>query len=67
MPRCDLLTGAGSPLSDRPAWLPWARCEYVSVSVFQSVEDRDGMVQSGMEEGASEGYDRLAELIQSLP
>lgn len=43
------------------------KTKYVSVSVFQSVEDRDGMVQSGMEEGASEGYDRLAELIQSLP
>lgn len=40
--------------------------KYVSVSVFQSVEDRDGMAQSGMEEGASEGYDRLAELIKSL-
>lgn len=42
------------------------KTKYVSVSVFQSVEDRDGMVQSGMEEGASEGYDRLAELIRSL-
>jgi uncharacterized protein YndB with AHSA1/START domain len=42
------------------------KTKYVGVSVFQSVEDRDGMVRSGMEEGASEGYDRLAELIQSL-
>ncbi len=32
-------------------------------SVFQSLEDRDGMVASGMESGASEGWDRLAELI----
>lgn len=39
---------------------------YVAVSVFQSVEDRDGMVQSGMEEGASEGYDRLAEILKTL-
>ncbi|MFY9615248.1 MAG: SRPBCC family protein [Candidatus Dormiibacterota bacterium] len=32
-------------------------------SVFQSLEDRDGMVSSGMESGASEGWDRLAELV----
>jgi uncharacterized protein YndB with AHSA1/START domain len=32
-------------------------------SVFQSVEDRDGMLQSGMEEGAVETWDRLAELL----
>jgi hypothetical protein len=30
------------------------------------VADRDGMAQSGMEEGASESFDRLAEIIQSL-
>ena len=35
-------------------------------SVFDSVEDRDGMVQSGMEEGASETYDRLEALLQEL-
>lgn len=32
-------------------------------SVFQSVEDRDGMLQSGMEAGLSEGFDRLDELF----
>lgn len=32
-------------------------------SVFQSVEDRDGMLQSGMEGGAIETWDRLAELL----
>ena len=42
------------------------KTRYVGVSVFQSVADRDGMAQSGMEEGASEGFDRLAEVIQSL-
>jgi uncharacterized protein YndB with AHSA1/START domain len=31
-------------------------------SVFQSVADRDGMMQSGMESGANETYDRLEEL-----
>lgn len=35
-------------------------------SVFQSVADRDGMVQSGMESGVNEGYERLDELIASL-
>jgi uncharacterized protein YndB with AHSA1/START domain len=32
-------------------------------AVFQSVEDRDGMLQSGMEGGMNEGYDRLDELL----
>ncbi len=32
-------------------------------SVFQTVEDRDGMLQSGMEEGAVETWDRFAELL----
>ena len=36
------------------------------VSVFQSVEDRDGMIQSGMEGGAEESWDRLAELIKTM-
>jgi len=35
-------------------------------SVFQSVEDRDGMLQAGMEEGASESMDRFAELLAKL-
>jgi uncharacterized protein YndB with AHSA1/START domain len=34
-------------------------------SVFQSVEDRDGMVASGMEGGMAEGYDRLEALAQA--
>jgi len=37
-----------------------------SNSVFQSVEARDGMVQSGMAEGMGEGYDRLEELLAKL-
>lgn len=39
---------------------------YTGVSVFQSIEDRNGMVQSGMQDGASEGMDRLAALIDTL-
>lgn len=35
-------------------------------SVFQSVADRDGMLNSGMEQGANESYDRLAELLAKL-
>jgi uncharacterized protein YndB with AHSA1/START domain len=38
----------------------------VAQSVHQSVEARDAMVQSGMEEGARETYDRLAEVAESL-
>ena len=34
-------------------------------SVFQSVEDRDGMVETGMERGMAEGYDRLEALAKS--
>ncbi len=35
-------------------------------SVFQSVEDRDGMIQSGMEAGLTESMDRLEELLARL-
>lgn len=35
-------------------------------SLFDSVEDRDGMLQSGMESGAAESYDRLAEFLEAL-
>ncbi|HEX3102047.1 MAG TPA: SRPBCC family protein [Pyrinomonadaceae bacterium] len=42
------------------------RSRLVHQSVFQSVNDRDGMVQSGMERGVSEGYDKLDGLLASL-
>lgn len=32
-------------------------------SVFQTIEDRDGMYQSGMADGMNEGYERLEELL----
>ena len=35
-------------------------------SVFQSVEDRDGMVAAGMETGMNEGMDQLDELLRDL-
>lgn len=34
-----------------------------TVSVFQSVEDRDAMVASGMERGVHDSHERLAELL----
>ncbi|WP_440950746.1 SRPBCC domain-containing protein [Methanosphaerula subterraneus] len=34
-------------------------------SVFESVEDRDGMLKSGMEDGGLETMDRLAELVEN--
>lgn len=39
------------------------RTRVVNHSVYQSVEDRDGMVESGMEKGLNEGYERLDELL----
>jgi uncharacterized protein YndB with AHSA1/START domain len=36
-------------------------------SVFQSLEDRDGMVQAGMGDGVNEGYERLDELLAKMP
>jgi uncharacterized protein YndB with AHSA1/START domain len=37
-----------------------------AVALFGSVEDRDANVANGMEGGARETYDRLAEVIQGL-
>ncbi len=36
-------------------------------SVFQSLEDRDGMVQAGMGDGVTEGFERLDELLAKMP
>jgi len=43
--------------------LPNGRTRLTVQSVFQSVSDRDGMIQSGMERGVNEGYERLDELL----
>jgi uncharacterized protein YndB with AHSA1/START domain len=42
------------------------RTRMTVTSVFDSVEDRDGMLQSGMETGAGESYDRLEAYLQTL-
>ncbi len=46
--------------------LPGNRTKMASQSVFQSVADRDGMLQSGMEAGVNDSYDRLDELLEKL-
>ena len=46
--------------------LPNGRTRLTVHSVFQSVSDRDGMVQSGMERGVNEGYERLDELLNKM-
>lgn len=37
-----------------------------AVSRFDSIEARDGMIQSGMEQGAAETWDRLDEFVRTL-
>ena len=38
----------------------------VGKSVFETVDDRDGQLASGMREGMAESMDRLAELLREL-
>jgi uncharacterized protein YndB with AHSA1/START domain len=44
--------------------LPNGRTKLTTQSVFQSVSDRDGMIQAGMERGINEGYERLDEILE---
>jgi uncharacterized protein YndB with AHSA1/START domain len=46
--------------------LPGARTRLTIQVVFQSVADRDGMLQVGMEEGLNESHDRLEELLEKM-
>ncbi|MDQ3586955.1 MAG: SRPBCC family protein [Actinomycetota bacterium] len=46
--------------------LEGGRTRLVSISTFDSKEDRDGMLQSGMETGMTEGYEKLDELVERL-
>lgn len=46
--------------------LPGNRTRMNVQSIFQSVEDRDGMVQTGMEQGINESYERLDELLENI-
>ncbi|MGD0645859.1 MAG: SRPBCC family protein [Candidatus Bathyarchaeia archaeon] len=44
--------------------LPNGRTKLTIHVVFQSTADRDGMLQSGMEEGLNESHERLDELLE---
>jgi uncharacterized protein YndB with AHSA1/START domain len=46
--------------------LPGDRTRVTSQSVYQSVEDRDGMIAAGMESGTVDSYDRLDEILENL-
>ncbi|HLO17067.1 MAG TPA: SRPBCC family protein [Anaerolineales bacterium] len=46
--------------------LPGDRTRVTSQSVFQSIEDRDGMVAAGMESGVVDGYERLDEILETI-
>jgi uncharacterized protein YndB with AHSA1/START domain len=43
-----------------------SKTKIVAQIVFQSVMDRDGMVASGMRDGADESMNRLADLLETL-
>ena len=42
------------------------KTKMIDSAVFQSVADRDGMLQSGMEGGAEETWNRFEELLKTL-
>jgi len=46
--------------------LPGGRTLFTTRSVFTSKEDRDGIVESGMESGLRETYERLDEVLASI-
>jgi len=46
--------------------LPGGRTKATIHSIFQSVADRDGMIQNGMEKGMSEGYERLDDILGTM-
>jgi uncharacterized protein YndB with AHSA1/START domain len=46
--------------------LPGGRTKLTAHAVYRSVADRDGMVQSGMEKGVNEGYERLDEILAKM-
>jgi uncharacterized protein YndB with AHSA1/START domain len=46
--------------------LPGDRTKLTSQSIFQSVEDRDGMLQLGMEEGVNDSYNHLDKILEKI-
>lgn len=43
--------------------LPGGRTRIINLTVFQTVADRDGLLQSGMEKGLGESFERLDEIL----
>jgi uncharacterized protein YndB with AHSA1/START domain len=46
--------------------LPDGKTQLTATSLFATIADRDGMLNSGMESGSNEARDRLAELLARL-
>ncbi len=46
--------------------LPGGRSRVTHQSIFFSVADRDGMVQSGMERGVKDGYEKLDTILEQF-
>ena len=46
--------------------LPNSRTRLTTQSIFQSVTDRDGMIQAGMEYGLNQGYEQLDEILETM-
>ena len=46
--------------------LPGNRTRVTTQSLYQSVEDRDGMVAAGMESGVVDGHERLDEILANM-
>lgn len=46
--------------------LPGNRTRVTTQSLYQSVEDRDGMVAAGMESGVVDGHERLDEILANI-
>jgi uncharacterized protein YndB with AHSA1/START domain len=42
------------------------RTKLLATSTFMSIEDRDGMISSGMEEGMQQTYDMLDEVLKNM-
>ena len=46
--------------------LTGGRTRVTTQSVYQSVQDRDGMIASGMEHGVVDGFERLDEILEEM-
>ena len=46
--------------------LPGGRTRVTTQSVYQSVQDRDGMIAAGMEGGVVDGFERLDEILEKM-